>query len=236
MDKNRISVLLVEDDPNLGLLLKDYLDLLDYNTTLCTNGKHGLDTFSELHFDLCIFDVMLPVMDGFALAAEIRKTNEAIPIIFLTARSMNEDRIRGFRIGCDDYITKPFSTEELSLRIQAILKRCRLLPESTLATEAPTIAIGEYSFDSSNMMLTRQGKKQSLTRKETALLKLLCDNMNNIVTREFALKAIWGDDDYFIGRSMDVFITKLRKYLKDDPAVSITNIHGTGFRLEVKGE
>jgi len=234
MNKNRISVLLVEDDPNLGLLLKDYLDLLEYRTTLCTNGKDGLVTFKKVRFDLCILDVMLPVMDGFALASEIRMINEEVPIIFLTARSMNEDRIAGFRAGCDDYITKPFSTEELSLRIKAILKRCRLASESTLVADIPQIAIGDYSFDSSNMMLIRQGKKQSLTRKETALLKLLCDNMNSIVTREFALKAIWGDDDYFIGRSMDVFITKLRKYLKDDPAVSITNIHGTGFRLEVK--
>lgn len=226
-------LLLVEDDPNLSLVLQDYLEMMNYDIVLCANGRLGLEAFRSQQFDLCLLDIMMPEMDGLTLAEEIRKTNEEIPIIFLTAKSLKEDRIKGFRSGCDDYITKPFSTEELSLRIQAILKRC--MYQNALENDGTTdFEIGHYLFDSKNMVLRNGNQEKTLTRKENALLKLLCENQNQLLTREEALKSVWGDDDYFIGRSMDVFIAKLRKYLKDDPRISITNVHGTGFRLEVK--
>jgi DNA-binding response OmpR family regulator len=227
------KILLVEDDPNLSLVLHDYLEMLDYDIVLCNNGKLGLDKFISEKFDLCLLDIMMPEMDGLALAEEIRKDNDSIPIIFLTAKSLKEDRIKGFRSGCDDYITKPFSTEELSLRIQAILKRC-MLQEANEKEENAGFQIGAYFFDPRNMVLTYGKEEKNLTRKENALLKLLCENKGQLLTREVALKSVWGDDDYFIGRSMDVFIAKLRKYLKEDPRISITNVHGTGFRLEIK--
>jgi DNA-binding response OmpR family regulator len=178
---------------------------------------------------------MMPVMDGYALAEEIRKIDETIPIVFLTAKSMKEDRIKGFKTGCDDYIPKPFSTEELSLRIQAILKRCAtgLILENSRESEK-YYQIGLYQYDVKNMILRLNQEEKVLTRKENALLKLLVENKNQLLTREVALKSVWGDDDYFIGRSMDVFIAKLRKYLKDDPSISITNVHGTGFKLEIR--
>jgi DNA-binding response OmpR family regulator len=229
------SILLVEDDPNLSLVLQDYLEMLNYDITLCHNGKEGLDAFRDGHFNLCLLDIMMPEMDGISLAEEIRKTDLRIPIIFLTAKTLKEDRIKGFRSGCDDYITKPFSTEELSLRIQVILRRCMIQNESGAESAEPAgYQIGEYYFDFKNMILKSSGGQKTLTRKENALLKLLCENQGQLLTRETALKSVWGDDDYFIGRSMDVFIAKLRKYLKEDPRISITNIHGTGFRLEIK--
>ena len=233
MQKYKAKILLVEDDPNLSLVLVDYLEMLTYETVLCKDGVHGLNTFKSTHFDLCILDVMLPKKDGFSLAEDIRIINEFIPIVFLTAKSLSEDRIKGFKSGCDDYITKPFSTEELSLRIDVILKRCMVKDRLTLQDKLEVYQIGIFEFDYSNMSLTSTESKYSLTRKEADLLKLLCESRNVILKRETALKAIWGDDDYFIGRSMDVFITKLRKYLKEDPRISITNIHGTGFKLEV---
>ena len=226
-------ILLVEDDPNLSLVLQDYLEMLNYDIVLCNNGKTGLETFLSGRFDLCLLDVMMPEMDGFTVAEEIRRNNEEIPIIFLTAKSLKEDRIKGFRSGCDDYITKPFSTEELSLRIQAILKRC-MVPNNNGTSDETDFEIGAYHFDARNMILKTSGQEKNLTRKENALLKLLCEHQGQLLTREIALKSVWGDDDYFIGRSMDVFIAKLRKYLKEDPRISITNVHGTGFRLEVK--
>jgi two-component system OmpR family response regulator len=225
-------ILLVEDDPNLSLVLQDYLEMMNYDITLCRNGKEGLQVFRTREFNLCILDIMMPVMDGFTLAEEIKKINAAVPIVFLTAKSLKEDRIRGFHLGCDDYIIKPFSTEELSLRIQAILKRCML--QTSGKEEEPLFEIGRYIFDYKNMILLLDGEERVLTRKENALLKLLYENRNHLLTREIALKSVWGNDDYFIGRSMDVFIAKLRKYLKDDPSISITNIHGTGFKLEMK--
>jgi len=225
-------ILLVEDDPNLSLVLQDYLEMLNYEITLCRNGKEGLQTFQNGKFNLCILDIMMPVMDGFTLAEEIKKINENIPIVFLTAKSLKEDRIRGFRLGCDDYIMKPFSTEELSLRIQAILKRC--MAQASAREEEPFYQIGRYVFDHKNMILRLDEEERVLTRKENALLKLLYENRNHLLTREIALKSVWGNDDYFIGRSMDVFIAKLRKYLKDDPSIYITNVHGTGFKLEIK--
>ena len=225
-------ILLVEDDPNLSLVLQDYLEMLNYDITLSRNGKEGLQTFQSGKFNLCILDIMMPVMDGFTLAEEIKKINESIPIVFLTAKSLKEDRIKGFRLGCDDYIMKPFSTEELSLRIQAILKRC--MAQASAREEEPLYQIGRYIFDHKNMILRLDEEERVLTRKENALLKLLYENRNHLLTREIALKSVWGNDDYFIGRSMDVFIAKLRTYLKDDPTIYITNVHGTGFKLEIK--
>jgi two-component system, OmpR family, response regulator len=225
------TILLVEDDPNLSIVLQDYLEMLNFKIILCKDGEEGLDKFKRSKVTLCILDVMLPKMDGFTLAEEIRKIDQTIPLIFLTAKTLKEDRIRGFRLGCDDYITKPFSTEELSLRIQAILKRCAT---PNAQKEKSVYKLGKYIFDNDNMVLKIGNEVNVLTRKENALLKLLYDNRNQILTREIALKSIWGSDDYFIGRSMDVFIAKLRKYLKDDPSISITNIHGTGFKLEIK--
>jgi two-component system, OmpR family, response regulator len=234
MSTSKPRILLVEDDPNLSLVLQDYLEMLNYDITLCRNGKEGLQVFRNSQFQLCILDIMMPIMDGFMLAEEIKKINEEVPIVFLTAKSMKEDRIKGFHLGCDDYIIKPFSTEELSLRIQAILKRCAAQQKASAKEEDPIFKIGRYDFDHKNMILSLDGEERVLTRKENALLKLLYENRNNLLMREIALKSVWGNDDYFIGRSMDVFIAKLRKYLKDDPSIYITNVHGTGFKLEMK--
>jgi two-component system OmpR family response regulator len=209
---------------------------MNYEISLCRNGKEGLDIFRNGKFNLCILDIMMPVMDGFTLAEEIKKINDSVPIVFLTAKSLKEDRIRGFRLGCDDYIMKPFSTEELSLRIQAILKRSMAQVNNVQKEEEAIYMIGKYTFDHKNMILRFENSERVLTRKENALLKLLYENRNKLLTREIALKSVWGNDDYFIGRSMDVFIAKLRKYLQDDPSIYITNVHGTGFKLEIKEE
>jgi DNA-binding response OmpR family regulator len=208
--------------------------MIDYEVKLCKNGEEGLAEYRMEQYDLVILDVMMPKKDGFSVAEDIRKEDDVTPIIFLTAKSLKEDRVKGFQVGCDDYIAKPFSTEELSLRIKAILKRC--IPNTIeVVEESPKIfTIGVFTFDYENMQLSSGKNKQTLTRKEAALLKLLCLHQNKLLTRETALKSIWGSDDYFIGRSMDVFITKLRKYLKDDPNISITNVHGMGFKLEVE--
>lgn len=222
-----VKILVAEDDANLSLLLCDYLKLLGYETCCARDGKEGWLVFQQGVFDMCILDVMMPRMDGFSLAEQIRKKNSSIPIIFLTARGLNEDRIRGFKAGCDDYVTKPFNSEELGLRIEAILKRCGIIKEEE------KYDIGIYKFDAVNMLLTSPFGTQSLTPKESSLMRLLCRNKNQLLSREKALKEIWGDENYFVGRSMDVFIARLRKYLKDDNTVSITNVHGTGFRLEV---
>ncbi len=230
---DKIRILLVEDDPNLSLVLQDYLEMLGYDVELRYDGEEGLKAYKRKNFELCIFDVMMPKKDGFTLAEEIRLENKSIPIIFLTAKSLKEDRIKGFQIGCDDYITKPFITEELSLRIKAILKRCSLLKE-TDSEKMQKFEIGIFTFDFAAMKLSSKNEEQGLTKKEAGLLRLLCINKNKLLTREVALKTIWGENDYFIGRSMDVFITKLRKYLKADSSISITNVHGTGFKLEVE--
>jgi DNA-binding response OmpR family regulator len=231
--KSGIRILLVEDDPNLSTVLGDYLEILGYSTVLARDGEEGYISFRAHKIDLCILDVMMPKKDGFTLANEIREINEAVPIIFLTAKGLKEDRINGFKLGCDDYITKPFSSEELSLRIKAILRRCAVR-ENPMPDSEEVFTIGKYTFDPYNLVLKSDNFEKKLTRKETDLLKLLCINKNKVLTREQALILVWGDDDYFIGRSMDVFITKLRKYLKDDPGISILNVHGTGFKLEVR--
>ena len=235
MEKNnpKIRILFVEDDPNLSMILKDYLEMMGYTVAHAGDGEAGLKLFNSGHFDLAILDVMMPKKDGFTLAGEIREKNMSIPIVFLTAKNLKEDRIKGFRQGCDDYITKPFSTEELSLRIKAILKRCAVSDDTQKPKESRFYTLGHFQFDSNNLTLTSPQGEKRLTRKEANLLKLLCQHKNTLLSREVALETIWGENDYFIGRSMDVFITKLRKYLRSDPAVKIINVHGIGFKLEV---
>ena len=233
----KTKILLVEDDINLGDVLRDYLELQNYEVVRAMDGVEGLENFKSQTFDLLILDVMLPHKDGFTLASEIREINGQIPVIFLTARGQAEDRVTGFKAGCDDYITKPFSSEELELRIGAILKRCRHLeindPPVAINTNG-IYTLGKYTFDSANHELRIADLRIGLTTKEVELLRVLYAHKNQLITREKTLNAVWGSDNYFIGRSMDVFITKLRKYLKDDPDISIVNVHGTGFRLEVK--
>jgi len=229
-----ISILLTEDDTNLSMVLEDYLKLVGYNVVLCSDGEEGLKAFKKQHFDLCILDVMMPRKDGFSLAEDIKQINPDVPIIFLTAKSLQDDRVKGFRVGCDDYITKPFSTEELSLRIKAILKRCMLSKGKSFESFEGVYNLGIFTFDYINMILKSDKSEIHLTRKESSLLRVLCEYENQLLTREVALNKVWGGNDYFVGRSMDVFIAKLRKYLKEDPDISINNIHGSGFKLEVK--
>ncbi len=229
----RRRILLVEDDPNLSFVIKEYLEMMDYDTTLCKDGEAGLTEFNRGKFNLVILDVMMPKKDGFSVAEDIRKVDDLTPIIFLTAKTLKEDRIKGFLSGCDDYITKPFSTEELSLRIKAILKRCAVSQNGGTETVQKVFGLGKYTFDFGNLVLKSNKSEHSLTRKEGALLKLLCVYKNKLLPRETALKTVWGGDDYFFGRSMDVFIAKLRKHLKGDPSITITNVHGSGFRLEI---
>lgn len=231
--KKQITLLLAEDDQNLSMLLKDFLEMIGYKVVLCRDGNEGLILFKNRDIDLCILDIMMPVKDGFTLAEEIKKLNHDTPIIFLSAKTLQEDRVKGFKMGCDDYITKPFSTEELKLRIEAILRRCKIQEQLIKEDQKQIVEIGGYSFDPFNMILTYGETSTSLTKKESELLYLLSKNKNSLLKREDALNAIWGTDDYFIGRSMDVFIAKLRKHLKNDPSVSINNVHGVGFRLDV---
>jgi two-component system, OmpR family, response regulator len=227
-DPEKIKVLLAEDDENLGSLLREYLIAKKYDTDWYPNGEEAYKNFVKRHYDLCVLDIMMPVKDGFTVAKEIRLTNAEIPIIFLTAKSQKEDILEGFKAGCDDYITKPFSMEELIYRIEAILRRTSKIGKFNAQQE---FTIGEYLFNTEKQILKNGNQMQKLTTKETELLRLLCINKNSILERNFALKAIWIDDNYFNARSMDVYIAKLRKYLKDDPSVEIINIHGKGFKL-----
>jgi DNA-binding response OmpR family regulator len=225
------SILLVEDDFNLGFVIQDALRMEGFRVHLCKDGKEGLLQFNKEDYDLCLLDVMMPKKDGFSLAEDIRKTNRDVPIVFLTARDMPEDKITGFRLGADDYITKPFSSEELILRIRAILKRNQKFRDASRTKGL--YQIGSYSFDYTNYDLSQAtGGRRKLTRKEAELLKLFCEHKGQVLERELLANMVWGDDSYFVGRSMDVFITKLRKYLSGDPGLSITNVHGVGFRLE----
>ena len=230
MKDEKIKILLAEDDANLGILLKEYLESNNFIVELAVDGKEGLDKFSKGKFEVCILDVMMPFMDGFALAKEIKVKNSNIPIIFLTAKSLKEDAIEGFKIGADDYVTKPFNSEELLLRIKAILRRSN---ENHSIIDSPqnNFSLGNYTFDFQHQVLEINGKPQKLTTREAQLLKLLCINSNEVLDRNFALKTIWNDDNYFNGRSMDVYITKLRKFLKEDPRIEIVNVHGKGFKL-----
>jgi two-component system, OmpR family, response regulator len=228
MNTTKTKILLAEDDENLGLLLKEYLNAKGFETNLFANGELAFRDFVKNQYDICILDIMMPIKDGYTLAREIRQIDEEVPIIFLTAKSMKEDVIEGFSIGADDYITKPFSMEELLFRLEAILKR------TSSAFKSPTIEkfeIGKYTFDVKKQILQIDDKVTRLTTKESELLKLLCTHQNKILDRNFALKTIWLDDNYFNARSMDVYITKLRKYLKDDDSVEIINVHGKGFKL-----
>jgi two-component system, OmpR family, response regulator len=225
---NELKVLLAEDDENLGSLLREYLIAKKYDADLFINGEIAYKNFIKNHYDLCILDIMMPIKDGYTLAKEIRMTNGEIPIIFLTAKSQKEDILEGFKAGCDDYISKPFSMEELVYRIEAILRRTSKHGKFNTQKE---FSIGQYHFDTEKQLLTYNDKICKLTTKETELLKLLCLNKNSVLERNFALKTIWIDDNYFNARSMDVYIAKLRKYLKEDPAIEIINIHGKGFKL-----
>jgi len=221
-------ILLAEDDPNLGLLLKNYLNAKNYDTTLVTDGAQALKIFRKEKFTLCLLDVMMPEMDGFTLAREIRIINPEIPVIFLTAKNQKQDIIEGFQSGADDYLTKPFSMEELVYRIVAILRRST---KREAASPEGKYMIGEFVFEISKQLLSYKNQTQKLTTKESELLELLCRHRNEILERNFALKTIWIDDNYFNARSMDVYITKLRKYLKKDPSIEILNIHGKGYKL-----
>lgn len=230
MKKYKAHILLVEDDDNLGFMLKDYLQMEGFQVNLQKDGIAGLHAFRNQTFDLCILDVMMPIHDGFSLAKDIRDTNKDVPFVFLTAKAQEEDRIKGLKLGADDYITKPFSTEELKLRLEIILKRTAS-PDNI--TKEEIYQIGLYVFDFANQVLKQKTSERRLTKKEAQVLRLLCQNRNLLVRRETALTTIWGADDYFMGRSMDVYIAKLRGYLKGDPNVTITNVHGTGFKLEI---
>ncbi|MBS1622985.1 MAG: response regulator transcription factor [Bacteroidetes bacterium] len=224
-------ILLVEDDNNLGNLLQDSLELKNYDVTLKRNGDDGWNEFKSGKFDMCILDVMMPKKDGFTLAKEIRRTNSQVPIIFLTAKVLKEDTIEGLKIGADDYLTKPFSMEELTLRMDNIFKR---VPKAEVS-EQNEFQIGRYVFNNASRTLSLDGGAPlKLTTKESELLKMLAVHLDRLLERDIALNTVWGTDSYFAGRSMDVYIAKLRKYLKEDPNVEILNVHGTGFKLLVK--
>jgi DNA-binding response OmpR family regulator len=226
------KILLVEDDPNLGLLLQEYLQLKGkFEVVRCSDGDEGLIAFTKEAFDICILDVMMPKKDGFTLGKEIRKINPHIPLIFATAKTMIEDKTEAFTLGCDDYITKPFRIEELLLRINALLKRVPKHKNEENSVQQNSFQIGDFVFDVAAQQITYKENTQRLSTKEAELLKLLCQKQNQVLTREEALLAIWHDDNYFNGRSMDVFLSKLRKYLKADPKVEIMNIHGRGYKL-----
>lgn len=224
-------ILLCEDDPNLGLVLKNFLELNDFEVVLERDGRLGLAAFQREKFDICLLDVMMPKMDGFMLAEEIRDINPDIPLFFLSAKSMKEDQIKGYKLGADDYITKPFDSELLLFKIKAILKRNE---EQNRELANIEYDLGKYHFIPKLRELSLGEQKHTLSPKENELLKMLCEYKNDLLKRELALKKIWGNDNYFNGRSMDVYIAKLRKYLKDDVDVEIVNIHGDGFKLNVK--
>jgi DNA-binding response OmpR family regulator len=221
-------ILLVEDDPSLGFVIKDNLSIKGYDVTLCKDGEEAENSFNQNPYSLCIFDIMLPKKDGFSLARGVREKNKNIPIIFLSAKSMMEDKLEGFQTGADDYITKPFSLDELYCRIEVFLRRTSHQNPSSDAFE-----IGSYNFNYTRLTIAKDGSEKSLTQKEAEVLRILCINRERVLKREEILTQIWGDDDYFMGRSLDVFISKLRKYLKEDPSIQIVNYHGVGFRLEV---
>ncbi len=231
MTDPKAAILLVEDDQNLGFVIQDALKRKGYQVHLARDGKEGLKQFNEQAYDLCVLDVMLPHKDGFSLAEDIRMVNAQVPIVFLTAKSQTEDRIAGFKAGGDDYLTKPFSHEELILRIEAILRR------TTNSTDDPRdrdrFELGDYTYDHRNLVLSHPTEERKLTKKEGAVLRLLCMHQDQVLPRELVLNMVWGDDTYFLGRSLDVFISRLRKYLKADPTVAIVNVHGVGFKLQV---
>ena len=229
MENNIVKILLAEDDENLGSLLKEYLNAKGYSTFLYPDGEAAWNAFDKNDYDMCIIDIMMPKMDGYTLAKEIRKVNTTIPFIFLTAKTLKDDVLEGFSIGADDYITKPFSMEELLYRLKAILRRTSQTESDEQDSEI--FQIGAYTFDANKQLLKKEEEEKKLTTKESELLKLLCTNKNQMLERNYALRTIWEDDSYFNARSMDVYITKLRKYLKDDSTIQIINVHGKGYKL-----
>jgi DNA-binding response OmpR family regulator len=225
---NKGKILMAEDDTNLAFVVKDNLEINGFTVTLASDGESALAEFSKAKYDLCILDVMLPKKDGFTLSEDIRKKDQQVPLLFLTAKGMKEDRIKGFKSGADDYITKPFSIEELLLRIEVFLKRSR-----TQNLNHSLFEIASYTFNYHNLSLTRAGKSVSLTQKEADVLRLFCLHKDSLLKREEILNTVWGNDDYFTGRSLDVFITKIRKYLKEDKSIIIQNVHGVGFKMQI---
>lgn len=223
------KILYVEDDPNLAFATKDNLEAYDYDVIHAEDGAEALDFINKEHFDICVLDVMLPKMDGFTLAENIRKSDKQVPILFLTARALQEDKIRGLELGAEDYVTKPFSIQELMLRIEVILRRNN--SGKPVAAQPKLNAIGNYNFDFQKLTLSINDTLQSLTFREAEVLKYLSERPDQVIRRDELLKAIWGDDDYFMGRSLDVFISRLRKYLSADPVIRIDNVHGVGFRM-----
>ncbi|MFZ4521843.1 MAG: response regulator transcription factor [Bacteroidales bacterium] len=230
MSDKRHKILLAEDDLNLGILLVDYLENEGFDVKLCKDGELALKAYQGQRFDLCLLDVMMPRMDGFSVAREIRLKDRDMPLIFITARSLKDDKLKGYGLGADDYITKPFDEEELLWKIKAIIRR---VPENPGTGKVAVISIGQYTFDPNNQHLTIHGKSKRITEKECDILNYLSAHRNNIIKREELLTALWGENDYFLGRSLDVFITKIRKYLKDDPGLSIENVFGVGFIFNV---
>lgn len=226
----KYRILYTEDDDTLAFLTKDNLEQHHYEVIHCCDGEMGLKTFQNEPFDICIFDIMMPKMDGFELATEIRKSNVNIPIIFLSAKTLKEDRIKGLRLGADDYLVKPFSIEELLLKIEIFLKRS----QKEVIVAQSIFTIGKYQFDSHNFLLYNNAEKISLTQREAELLKLFLINKNSVLKREDILTSLWGNDDYFMGRSLDVFISRLRKILANEPEITIENLHGIGFRFSLK--
>jgi DNA-binding response OmpR family regulator len=230
MSKAKFKILLAEDDLNLGVLLVDYLETEGFDVKLCKDGELALKAFEENKFDLCLLDVMMPKMDGFSLAKVIRAKNKKIPVIFITAKSLKEDKSKGYDLGADDYIIKPFDEEELLWKIKAVIRR---MPENISEGKTEIISIGKFTFDHKNQSLTINGKTKRITEKESDILNYLSAHRNNVIKREELLKDLWGENDYFFGRSLDVFITKIRKYLKEDPELSIENVFGVGFIFNV---
>lgn len=225
----KAHLLYVEDDASLGFVTRDNLELQGYEVTHIEDGKTAVEVIGNQQFDLCILDVMLPEVDGFTIAEEIRKYDTQVPIIFLTAKSLKEDKIKGLKLGADDYITKPFSIEELILKIEVFLRRRAIVAPST----AKNFRLGSYEFDYENLELKNGDVAKTLTQREADLLKLFLEQPNQVIKRSFILTKLWGEDDYFLGRSLDVFISRLRKYLKQDESLKIENIHGVGFRFKM---
>lgn len=229
----KAKILYVEDDEALSFVTRDHLEISGYEIVHCATGDAGQAAFQHGAFDLCLLDVMLPNLDGYSLAEYIRQQDSAIPILFLTAKSLKEDRLKGFRKGGDDYITKPYSIEELVMKIEVFLRRREVSSGKSVAS---TMAIGNYIFDPTNMMVTLDGEERQLTQKESEVLNYFAERLNELIPRKDLLVAVWGKDDYFLGRSLDVFISKLRKYLKDDESISIQNVHGVGFKMLVHAQ
>lgn len=226
MSKQRLKILLAEDDHNLGVLLVDYLSSEGFDVVLCQDGETAVETFQRSDFDLCLLDVMMPKLDGFSVAKKIRAKDKIVPIIFITARSMKEDKLKGYDLGADDYITKPFDEDELLWKIKAVIRR---VPTGKSEVKHEIVSLGSYLFDYNNLLLIMNGNSKRLTGREGDILKYLSDHRNVLIKREELLEDVWGENDYFLGRSLDVFITKIRKYLNEDPQLTIENVFGVGF-------